>query len=287
MASKIVEAVGKDATETSAAIRRLVDALRVLDSASQLLMALPGSDSPLVVPEPGSEEQHRSAQVELSDGRLALASAAYDLFDAHTERVEEVIRVLEAELSARASSTAAKTPRRRGAPQQRQRSESVSSPVVASPHRLDVGVDPAEPRYCVCGQVAFGEMLMCSNELCPAEWFHFPCVGIHPGNKPAGDWLCPICRGEKERGRVIREARETAREWVRQTMEPVTAVPTARRKRSRSTTAQAAPRVTSRSKTKQGKSATTSDTTTARASKRGRSPAAATRGASLPKRSKR
>jgi len=69
----------------------------------------------------------------------------------------------------------------------------------------DMPVDPNEPTYCTCRQVAFGEMVGCENVSvrdfdlalpsdiqCPVEWFHFECMGIT--EKPKGKWYCPLCR---------------------------------------------------------------------------------------------
>lgn len=77
-------------------------------------------------------------------------------------------------------------------------------------------IDPDEPTYCVCNQVcnakvhdnhittvinvlsiqiSFGEMILCDNDLCPIEWFHFSCVSLVL--KPKGKWFCPNCRGER------------------------------------------------------------------------------------------
>ena len=39
-------------------------------------------------------------------------------------------------------------------------------------------IDPNEPLYCVCRQVAYGGMVACDNDDCPTEWFHFACVGL-------------------------------------------------------------------------------------------------------------
>lgn len=56
---------------------------------------------------------------------------------------------------------------------------------------LDMPVDPAEPTYCICHQVSFGEMVACDNPECPVEWFHFACVGLT--TNPRGKWFCPLC----------------------------------------------------------------------------------------------
>ncbi|KAG5189265.1 hypothetical protein JKP88DRAFT_302496 [Tribonema minus] len=51
----------------------------------------------------------------------------------------------------------------------------------------------SEPLYCVCRQIAFGDMVACDDADCPAEWFHPRCVGL-TRLPPAGTpWFCPDC----------------------------------------------------------------------------------------------
>ncbi|XP_046394300.1 inhibitor of growth protein 3 [Ischnura elegans] len=57
--------------------------------------------------------------------------------------------------------------------------------------------DPNEPRYCICNQVSYGDMVACDNEDCPLEWFHYPCVGIT--SSPKGKWYCPQCTSSMKR----------------------------------------------------------------------------------------
>lgn len=57
--------------------------------------------------------------------------------------------------------------------------------------------DPSEPRYCMCNQVSYGDMVACDNEDCPYEWFHYPCVGISA--PPKGKWYCPSCQASMAR----------------------------------------------------------------------------------------
>lgn len=57
--------------------------------------------------------------------------------------------------------------------------------------------DPNEPRYCLCNQVSYGDMVACDNEDCPSEWFHYPCVGITA--PPKGKWYCPQCTASMKR----------------------------------------------------------------------------------------
>jgi hypothetical protein len=52
-------------------------------------------------------------------------------------------------------------------------------------------VDPNEPVYCYCRQVAYGEMIACDNEECSVEWFHYPCVNL--SKQPRNKWMCPDC----------------------------------------------------------------------------------------------
>ncbi|XP_011499864.1 PREDICTED: inhibitor of growth protein 1-like [Ceratosolen solmsi marchali] len=55
--------------------------------------------------------------------------------------------------------------------------------------------DADEPLYCLCKQISFGKMIMCDNDLCSVEWFHFKCVMLT--KKPKGKWYCPECRGHR------------------------------------------------------------------------------------------
>ncbi|XP_050414546.1 inhibitor of growth protein 3 [Patella vulgata] len=60
--------------------------------------------------------------------------------------------------------------------------------------------DPNEPRYCLCNEVSYGDMVGCDNEDCPIEWFHYGCVGLFQA--PKGKWFCPQCvAAMKRRGR--------------------------------------------------------------------------------------
>lgn len=75
-----------------------------------------------------------------------------------------------------------------------------SSIVDENGQALDWTYDPNEPRYCICNQVSYGDMVACDNEDCPFEWFHYACVGIT--QPPKGKWFCPQCTSAmKRRGR--------------------------------------------------------------------------------------
>lgn len=51
-----------------------------------------------------------------------------------------------------------------------------------------------EPLYCTCREISYGQMIMCDNDACQIEWFHFNCVKL--SSKPKGKWYCPLCRGD-------------------------------------------------------------------------------------------
>ncbi|XP_039289458.1 inhibitor of growth protein 1 [Nilaparvata lugens] len=63
------------------------------------------------------------------------------------------------------------------------------------PREDEIPIDPDEPTYCLCDQISYGEMILCDNDLCPIEWFHFSCVAL--ATKPKGKWYCPKCRGDR------------------------------------------------------------------------------------------
>ena len=46
--------------------------------------------------------------------------------------------------------------------------------------------------FCLCKDVAHGNMVACDNDTCPIEWFHFGCVGLT--SPPTDDWFCSLCR---------------------------------------------------------------------------------------------
>ncbi|KAJ8387367.1 hypothetical protein AAFF_G00157440 [Aldrovandia affinis] len=63
--------------------------------------------------------------------------------------------------------------------------------------QVDWAYDPNEPRYCICNQVSYGEMVGCDNQDCPIEWFHYGCVGLTEA--PKGKWYCPQCTAAMKR----------------------------------------------------------------------------------------
>lgn len=51
----------------------------------------------------------------------------------------------------------------------------------------DVDLDADEPRYCLCNNVSYGEMVACDSKGCKREWFHLACVGLKTA--PKGDGM--------------------------------------------------------------------------------------------------
>ncbi|EPQ52068.1 hypothetical protein GLOTRDRAFT_112146 [Gloeophyllum trabeum ATCC 11539] len=75
---------------------------------------------------------------------------------------------------------------------------SASDPSVVSTHVADTTANepPVPPmvdlrRYCVCDQLAYGEMIACDAPGCRQEWFHLACVGLSIA--PEGAWQCLEC----------------------------------------------------------------------------------------------
>ena len=58
------------------------------------------------------------------------------------------------------------------------------------------GIDPNEPVYCTCRQIAHGDMIACDNDDCALEWFHYACVNLT--KLPKSTWLCPDCTYKKK-----------------------------------------------------------------------------------------
>ncbi|XP_072944670.1 inhibitor of growth protein 3 [Epargyreus clarus] len=79
----------------------------------------------------------------------------------------------------------------------------VNNVAIEEPMEEEWTYDPNEPRYCICNQVSYGDMVACDNQDCPFEWFHYPCVGITA--PPKGKWYCPQCQTNMRRNRAHRK----------------------------------------------------------------------------------
>ena len=50
-----------------------------------------------------------------------------------------------------------------------------------------------EQLWCICKNVASGEMIAQDSGNCEVEWFHFECVNVR--RAPRGKWFCQTCSG--------------------------------------------------------------------------------------------
>jgi len=109
-----------------------------------------------------------------------LAVQNYDLIDNQIRRLDHALKRLESEVV-----------------QGNQEGATVEAlPISADDAKAnDVPIDPHEPVYCICRQVAHGGMVACDNQEC-GEWFHFRCVGITT-KRPKASWLCPNCSAKQ------------------------------------------------------------------------------------------
>ncbi|XP_042456999.1 PHD finger protein ING1-like isoform X2 [Zingiber officinale] len=144
--------------------------------------------------------------IRIADEKVALATQAYDMVDAHIQQLDQYLRKIEeirrerelaaAAAAAGASNAEGNTRSGRGEGGRGGRKKSwlaAEQPAI----ELELPVDPNEPRYCVCHQVSYGNMVACDNPSCQIEWFHFECVGLK--EHPKGKWYCPNCVGLQKR----------------------------------------------------------------------------------------
>ncbi|ETN46170.1 uncharacterized protein HMPREF1541_00354 [Cyphellophora europaea CBS 101466] len=102
--------------------------------------------------------------------------------------------------------------KRKNKPGKQKKAASNTSPEV----RVDIDgraelVDPNEERYCICGDVSYGEMICCElDEKCEfGQWFHMDCVSLAALPARTVKWYCPgdrkkLHKGENTNGLVGR-----------------------------------------------------------------------------------
>jgi hypothetical protein len=121
--------------------------------------------------------------------KVELAIKSYDMIDLTVKAIDTELNLLE------------KAIRKDGIPlptdvtnEEDDRSEAGG---VRKKRSLTFEEEESEPVYCLCKQVAYGEMIACDNEDCPIEWFHYSCVNLT--RKPRNSWICPICSNRRKR----------------------------------------------------------------------------------------
>jgi len=154
---------------------------------------------------------------ELSDEKVNIAVATYEMIDKHIRKLDSDLAKFESEMKdkGRLSQTESeeeevvdkkkmKDKKKKGVKEDDNRKkkkakkvENLTTPLISyvgsgvPQEVLDMPVDPNEPTYCTCQQVSYGEMIGCDNQDCPIEWFHFGCMDL--SHKPKGKWYCPKC----------------------------------------------------------------------------------------------
>jgi hypothetical protein len=144
-------------------------------------------------------ESMRNVAESICEKKAQLALLNYDLIDQHIRLLDAEIKIIEQAMTNNgdpklleaignqfSSSSLSREGRRRSSRLETERDESPPD------------VDPNEPVYCICRQIAFGEMIACDNEDCAVEWFHYSCVNLN--KKPKSKWLCPDCQYKKKHG---------------------------------------------------------------------------------------
>ncbi|XP_015371033.1 PREDICTED: inhibitor of growth protein 4-like [Diuraphis noxia] len=169
-------------------------------------------------------QQKFDAAKELSDDKVQLSIQTYELVDKHIRILDSEIAKFEAQMKLNAEIRDTVINATRNLQQQRgikSRSapfsvstvadrpkpiNSVANVVNRSSHTdtgvvnladADMPIDPNEPKFCLCNQVSFGEMIGCDDPDCVIEWFHFACVNLT--TKPKGKWICPKCTKDKKK----------------------------------------------------------------------------------------
>jgi len=134
----------------------------------------------------------RQAVEIMSEKKAQVAVRSYDLIDHNIRMVDAEIRLLEKVMMINGDPRL-ETLLSSGVSAAKAMSQSTTS---KKKRRVEedtdvLEVDPNEPVYCLCRQIAFGEMIACDNEECSIEWFHYACVNLT--KKPRSVWLCPDC----------------------------------------------------------------------------------------------
>mmetsp|Transcript_20193 Transcript_20193/g.26679 ORF Transcript_20193/g.26679 Transcript_20193/m.26679 type:complete len:225 (-) Transcript_20193:126-800(-) len=148
-----------------------------------------------------------SKWIEQSNQKVDLAAQAYATLDAHIRSLDHDIARVEAELRQRGVKTglASSTEKNKNEPGDTKGGEVDSSTATEKKRATSIlqgmPIVESEPTYCICRNVAYGDMVACDNPECAQEWFHFACVGLSKQPASGSEWLCPNCRsrGKKKK----------------------------------------------------------------------------------------
>lgn len=187
--------------ETMERIEELDDVSKSLSERMDQLIA-EMAKNPSKFPKKSLEELKTMRQLleDLAERKAQLAVRNYDFIDQQVHLVDHELRVLESVM--RCSNPT-------GYSEHLAVSEGALAGLGGAAHQskkggrggegnLDRGIidsfepiDPNEPVYCICRQIAYGDMIACDNEECAVEWFHYSCVNLK--SKPLKSWFCPTC----------------------------------------------------------------------------------------------
>lgn len=67
-----------------------------------------------------------------------------------------------------------------------------SSTLKTQLEKSDIPMTIKQPKYCICKEPAYGDMIRCDGIGCKTLWFHFKCVKLY--NSPKTNWYCMGCR---------------------------------------------------------------------------------------------
>merc|ERR1712083_71194 len=137
---------------------------------------------------------------ELSDEKVNIAVATYEMIDKHIRKLDSDLAKFESEMKDKGRLSQTESEEEEVDDKRKKKKakkvENLTTPLISyvgsgvPQEVLDMPVDPNEPTYCTCQQV-YGEMIGCDNQDCPIEWFHFGCMDLT--HKPKGKWYCPKC----------------------------------------------------------------------------------------------
>ena len=138
--------------------------------------------------------QMRELLEDLTDRKSALAMTAYDYVDRCTRKADEDMELIEGAVRLNSK---LEVPHLQDVLSQ---CDIESTKTSKGGHETAVAsIIMNEPVYCVCRQIAHGEMISCDNDDCEIEWFHYGCVGLN--KEPRNQWFCPICSNTPVRKR--------------------------------------------------------------------------------------
>ncbi|RYH00672.1 hypothetical protein EON65_48905 [archaeon] len=134
----------------------------------------------------------------LSNNKASLAVQCYDYIDTQIKSVDTEMSLIEKALRREGIEAASlEHSEANGDRRAKRKCTDSQGEAFTTQANTTTGQATAEPVYCSCKRIAFGEMIACDNEDCPIEWFHYPCVNLT--RKPRNSWICPVCSTRRKK----------------------------------------------------------------------------------------